>query len=80
MSNCPSEIILLDYLEGRLTSKKREEVYNHILNCRDCLEALAQVQRIPSQDELDKMEGPRKEIIDRVKAIADRKKSNRKLH
>lgn len=69
----PSEITLLDYLEGNLTGKKRNEIYNHLLNCRDCLEALAQVQRIPSKEELDKMEGPRKEIVEKVKELAKRK-------
>ena len=41
MSNLPSEITLLDYLQGNLTDKKGEEVYNPLLNCRDRLEALA---------------------------------------
>lgn len=73
MTNHPSELGLLDFLEGNLTGKKREEVFNHIKDCRDCLEALAQVQRMPSKEELDKMEGPRKEIVDKVKALAKRK-------
>lgn len=73
MSNCPSEITLLDYLESNLTGKKREEVYNHFLNCRDCLEALARVQGMPPREEWDKLEGPRKEIVEKVKKLAEGK-------
>lgn len=71
---CPFEITLLNYVEGNLAGKKREKVYNHLLDCRDCLEALAQVQRMPSREEWDKLEGPRREIVEKVKGSADSKR------
>lgn len=69
--NCPSEITLIDYLEGKLSPGEKKKIDAHVCDCRDCLEALAQVQRMPGNEELEKIKVP-KEWIERAKRIPEK--------
>jgi hypothetical protein len=39
-SICPSEEILVDYIEGRLKKEERQQVENHLSTCDCCLETI----------------------------------------
>ena len=68
MNNCSSPETLIGYIEGRIEGKKKQEIYNHIANCKDCMDALQAVFDIPTEEELEKYRPP-KEVIEKAKRI-----------
>ena len=39
-SSCPNPKTFVDYIEGRIKGKQKEQIRNHIDNCKDCMDAL----------------------------------------
>ncbi len=53
-SSCPTPKTFLDYIEGKIRGRKKEEIRSHIDNCKDCQDALQAVFNIPTEEELKK--------------------------
>ena len=68
MNNCRSPEILIDYIEGRIEGRQRQDLYEHIATCKDCMDALQVVYDMPTEEELKRIEVP-KEWIDKAKNI-----------
>lgn len=66
--SCPSPEILIDYIEGRIKGKQKQEIYNHIANCKDCMDNLQAVFDMPTEEELKK-EKVSREAIEKAKRI-----------
>ena len=42
-TSCPDPKTFLDYTEGKIKGKQKEEIRNHIDSCKDCMDALQAV-------------------------------------
>lgn len=42
-TSCPDPKTFVDYIEGRIKGKQKEEIRNHIDSCKDCMDALQTV-------------------------------------
>jgi len=42
-STCPSPKVFIDYTEGRIGGKKKEDIAEHIACCENCRDALKKV-------------------------------------
>jgi len=51
---CPSPATLTDYTKGKIKGNQKQELYNHIANCKDCQYALQSMFDIPIEGELKK--------------------------
>jgi len=40
---CPTPKTFVDYIEGRIKGRQKEQLRNHIDNCKDCMDALGAV-------------------------------------
>ncbi len=65
-SSCPSPKTFVDYIEGKIKGKQKEQIRNHIDNCKDCMDALQAVFNVHTEEELKKMNVP-KEVIEKTK-------------
>ena len=41
--SCPSPKVFVDYIEGKIEGKQKEEIHKHVDNCKDCMDALQAV-------------------------------------
>jgi len=48
-SPCPSPKTFVDYIEGKIEKKQKEEIRNHITNCKYCMDALQAIFNIPEE-------------------------------
>ena len=55
-TGCIDFDILVDYITGNLTDKKRDRVMEHISRCDNCLENIASATRIMGDNDLNKWE------------------------
>ncbi len=39
-SSCPNPKTFVDYIEGKIKGKQKEQIRNHVDNCKDCMDAL----------------------------------------
>ena len=69
--DCPSELELIDYLEGKLSRKKRGLVLEHIADCSGCLSSLELAQQVAEKRYI--LEKPAPEMIGRAKNIMSTK-------
>ena len=67
-SSCPDPKTFIDYIEGKIQGRKKEEIRKHIDSCKDCQEALQAVFDMPTDEELKKEEVP-KEAIEKAMRI-----------
>ncbi|MCK4462849.1 MAG: hypothetical protein KAU58_00895 [Candidatus Omnitrophica bacterium] len=51
---CPSPATLVDYTKGKIKGKQKQELYNHIANCKDCQYALQSMFDMPTEEEFKK--------------------------
>ena len=42
-SSCPNPKTFVDYIEGRIKGKQKEQIRKHIDNCKDCMDALQNI-------------------------------------
>jgi len=56
---CPSPETLIDYTKGKIKGKQRQELYNHVANCKDCQYALQSMFDMPTEEELKKKKAPK---------------------
>jgi len=63
-TTCPNPKTFVDYIEGKIKGKQKEEIRRHIDNCKDCMDALQAVFDMPT-----KKERVPKEAIDRAKRV-----------
>ena len=68
MNNCPSPETLIDYVEGKIGGRQKQDLYEHIATCEDCMDALRAVFDMPTEEEFKKIKVP-KEWIGRAKRI-----------
>ena len=47
--SCPAPKTFLDYTEGKIKGKQKEEIRNHIDSCKDCMDALQAVFSVPGE-------------------------------
>jgi len=52
--SCPSPARLVDYIKGKKKGKQKQELHNHIANCKDCQYALKSMFDISIEEELKK--------------------------
>ena len=52
--SCPSPATLVDHIKGKKKGKQKQELYNHIANCKDCQYALKSIFDMPVEEELKK--------------------------
>ena len=52
--SCPSAAILVDYTNGKIKGRKKQQLYNHIANCKDCQYALQAMFDMPREEGLKK--------------------------
>ena len=52
--SCPSPATLADYVKGKKKGKQKQELHEHIANCKDCQYALKSMFDIPIKEELKK--------------------------
>jgi hypothetical protein len=48
--DCPSEVLLSDYLQGRLSQREKEEVERHIADCPLCLDILVVAKDVTKEN------------------------------
>jgi hypothetical protein len=53
--NCPDEVEILAYCEGRISDRNRAEIYKHISTCYNCIELLAMFAQISEQESDDEI-------------------------
>jgi len=51
ITSCPSPAIFIDYTKGKIKGEQKQELYNHITNCKDCQRALQCMFDIPVEEE-----------------------------
>ena len=56
--SCPSPATLVDYIKGKKKGKQKQELYNHIANCKDCQYAVKSMFDMPTE-ELKKKKAPK---------------------
>jgi len=49
---CPDPKTFLDYTEGKIIGKKKEDIRRHIDNCKDCMSALQSLFDMPAKEGL----------------------------
>lgn len=54
MSACPSPKTFIDYTEGRIKGKQKQNIAKHISGCKNCQDALKNVFDIPAKKESSK--------------------------
>lgn len=54
-SNCPDPKTFVDYIQGKITGRRNQEIHNHIDNCKDCMDALQGVFDITTEEGLKKL-------------------------
>ena len=64
---CPAPKTFVDYIEGKIEGRKKEEIRKHIDSCEDCQDALQAVFDMPIEG-LDEEKVP-KEVIEKAKRI-----------
>ena len=42
-TSCPNPKTFVDYIEGKIKGKQKEEIRSHIDSCKDCMDALQSV-------------------------------------
>ena len=52
--SCPSPATLVDYVKGKKKGKEKQELHDHIANCKDCQYALKSMFDISIEEELKK--------------------------
>ncbi len=50
-SSCPNPKTFVDYIEGRIKGKQKEQIRNHIDNCKDCMDALQAIFNVRRVEE-----------------------------
>jgi len=55
---CPAPKVFVDYIEGKIQGRKKEEIRKHIDSCKDCMDALQAVFNMPTKEELKKKKVP----------------------
>ena len=45
-SSCPNPKTFIDYIEGRIKGKQKEQICNHVDNCKDCMDALQAIFKV----------------------------------
>ena len=56
---CPGPEILRRYVRKELIGTRNEEVELHVQRCQGCLDALAELTRVPDPNEIIRRGGPR---------------------
>jgi len=49
---CPDPKTFLDYTEGKISGKKKEDIRRHIDSCKDCMSALQSLFDMPAKEKL----------------------------
>ena len=49
-TSCPDPKTFVDYIEGRIKGKQKEEMRRHIDSCKDCMDALQAVFNMSVED------------------------------
>ena len=57
---CPDPKTFVDYIEGKIKGKQKEEIRSHIDNCKDCMDALQAVFNLSAEEGLKKIKVPPK--------------------
>lgn len=60
--SCPSPATLVDYTKGKIKGIKKQQIYNHIANCKDCQYALQAMFDMPQEKELKKTPQGRRDV------------------
>lgn len=47
---CPSPKTFVDHIEGKIAGKQKEEIRNHIDNCKDCMDALQAIFNMSAKE------------------------------
>jgi len=48
-TTCPDPKTFVNYIEGKIKGKQKEEIRSHIDNCKDCMDALQAVFDMPAE-------------------------------
>ena len=56
---CPDPKAFVDYIEGKIQGRKKEEIRKHIDSCKDCQDALHAIFNMPTEEELKKEKVPK---------------------
>lgn len=73
--DCPTEGELWAYLEGELGPVQEESISRHVAACGTCLESLLLAQEVRPGIGFDPKEGPKEELLRRVRSLASMKGS-----
>ncbi len=55
-TSCPNPKTFVDYIEGKIKGKQKEEIRSHIDSCKDCMDALQAVFSMSTKEELKKID------------------------
>ena len=47
-SSCPAPKTFVDYIEGKIKGKQKQELHKHIDGCKDCMDALQAIFNMPT--------------------------------
>ncbi len=53
-TSCPDPKTFVDYIEGKIKGKQKEELRRHMDSCKDCMDALHAVFNMPAGEGLKK--------------------------
>lgn len=57
-SSCPTPKTFVDYIEGIIKGKQKEQIRNHIDNCKDCMYALEAIFHVHTEEGSKKIKLP----------------------
>lgn len=75
LQDCPTELELNDYLEGRLSQKRQEALLQHIADCAHCISLLELAQRIKQKPQEDLSP----DMLSRAKSLMQQQSQKRAL-
>jgi len=55
---CPTPKTFVDYIEGRIEGRQKEQIRNHVDNCKDCMDALQAIFKVDTEKGLKKTKLP----------------------
>ena len=53
-TSCPDPKTFVDYIEGKIKGKQKEELRRHMNSCKGCMDALHVVFNMPAEEGLKK--------------------------
>ena len=58
-ASCPDPKTFIDYIEGKIKGKQKEELRRHMDSCKDCMDALHAVFNMPAGERLKEEKVPK---------------------